>query len=122
MNNSAASHNDHGKDGGIGDIFSAIDALDIKLIESILKNDINVLYEFSQERGQYPITYACKVGNLTPASKLLEYLDENDEFTQTMLWESYLNARRLGHKELVKSVKKKMFGWSEFSDPVEPSP
>lgn len=122
MNNSASQRTKDGKGRKIGDIFKAIDDLDTQLIENILYEDIDILYKFSEAQQEYPITYACRVGNLTPTKVLLEYIDEKDEFSYSMLCDAFMKARKLGHTELIRTLRKKMFGWSDYSEAPSSTP
>ena len=111
---------DQGKGRKIGDIYEAIDDVNNNLLENILAEDIGTLYQYSDERQEFPISYGCKVGNLSPVNIMLSHLDPNDEHSHSMLRKAFMNARLLGHPQMIATLRKKMFGWEAYSEPPKP--
>lgn len=102
------------------EIHIAIRKLDVEKIEGILQANTNILYE-SDPR---PLSYACKLGNLTSVKAILPFMsaDMNDDEVFSISQDCFLYAYQLGHEQITKQLRQKFFGWSEFSSSPDPSP
>lgn len=102
------------------EIHIAIRELDVEKIEGILQANINILYE-SDPR---PLSYACKLGNLTSVKAILPFMstDMNNDEVFSISQECFLYAHQLGHEKMANQLRQKFFGWPEYSSSPSPSP
>lgn len=121
MKNNTALKYSHGGDLKIPDLFSAIKEVDIDSIRSILDENREALF-IKSENNQFPLEYACFVGNLTSAQALFEYIDVNDAKFTIMLDKALVRSLALGHKGLIDLVSKKTIGWDVLQDKPTPTP
>ena len=120
MKNSHAKKNSHGGDFEISDIFQAIKDIDCDLIKEILDENPEELFVMSYDK-EYPLSYACFIGNMTSAEALFEFIDPQDPKYSPMLDKALVNSLALGHTALIDLVNEKVIGW-ERTAPTPNSP